>query len=880
MRLKLHIHYITKFGENLFVKIENREFAMHYAGSGFWSVEISEIGKSSIKYFYFVKDSAGKETASEWRKNHTLKLNHSTEVYEIHDIWYGIGNAQPFYSAAFTNIVNKRNKKKCNDEIHEKILEFRVNAPTISKENSLAITGNGNISGNWINVLKMHDDEFPLWKIKIDAAKLQFPFEFKFVLVENKTDKIIAWEEGNNRRFYANNFSHNEHKIYEFETSLANVNSWRGAGTAIPVFSLRTENSCGAGDFCDLKIFVDWLKKTGQVLLQILPVNDSCAFFDHRDSSPYNAISMYALHPVYINLQEMGKLSGENQLKYEKIKNRLNKLKSVDYAKVIKVKWMFFKELFRLNGNDCLESASFKQFFNENSFWLKPYAMFCVLRDKFKTPDFNTWKNYENFKNINTHKFEKEHEKAIRFYFFLQYHADRQMKSASKYAHKNGIILKGDIPIGIARNSVETWTEPEYFNLENQAGSPPDAFATKGQNWEFPTYNWNKIHEDSYSLWIKRLKKMAEYFDAFRIDHILGFFRMWEIPLQSLQGLLGRFNPAFPYSAQELQQCRLPINSAYLKPCFRYDFICKMFAEKANCVIQTFFDKTDNDILQFKPDFDTQRKIDNFFKNKHDEQTETLKSALFSLINDVLFIEDEYKKNHFHPRIAAQSSTAYRQLDNTKKQIFNSIYDEFYYSRNNELWKSEAMKKLPALIGATNMLACCEDLGMRPDCVPEIINRLQIMSLEIQRMPKNRNADFGNAATWSYHSVCTTSTHDTSTLRCWWKEDRTKIQKYYNEILHLHGEAPVTCSGAIIEMILTEHLKSPSLFAVFPLQDWLAVDENIRRKNEDEERINIPANISNCWQYRMHITIENLMKEDDFNAKIKKLASRKINNET
>ncbi|MDR1552304.1 MAG: 4-alpha-glucanotransferase [Prevotellaceae bacterium] len=859
----------------MFIKIDSEEFAMHYENSGFWSVEISKINKSLIKYFYLIRDSKGNEITSEWRKNHTAKLNSTTSVYEIHDLWYGI-KAQPFYSAAFTNIINKRNSKKCQAEFYEKTLELRVNAPQISKQNSLAIAGGNSVLGNWTQPVKMHDDEFPLWKIKLNAAELQFPLEFKFVQIDSATNKITEWEEENNRHFFVSEFLSNEHKIYTFETSFASGNAWRGSGTAIPVFSLRTENSCGIGDFGDLKMFIEWMKKTGQVLLQILPINDSCAFFDCRDSSPYNAISTYALHPIYLNLSAMGKLSDEKQLKYENVRKQLNRSKIVDYEKVIKTKWKFFKEIFSQDGNDCLKSVSYKTFFDRNSFWLKPYAMFCSLRDRFKTPDFNAWTDYENFKKINIDNFEKKHKKSLQFYCFLQYHAHKQMKKASEHARKNGIVLQGDIPIGVARNSVETWKEPEYFNLENQAGAPPDAFSTKGQNWEFPTYNWNKIQENNYRWWKQRLKKMSEYFDAWRIDHILGFFRIWEIPLQSLQGFLGHFNPSLPYSVQELEQYGLPMNTDYLKPRFHYGVIHKTFGKQANCVIQTFFDTTDVDILQFKPDFNTQRRIDDFFKTSQNEQTEALKSTLFSLINDVLFVEDEYKKNHFHPRIAAQSTTAYAELDDNKKQIFNSIYDEFYYRRNNELWKSKAMKKLPALICATNMLACCEDLGMIPDCVPEVINSLQILSLEVQRMSKDKNTDFGNTATYPRFSVCTTSTHDTSTLRGWWKENNEKTQQYYNKILHLHGNAPENCTATIAENILNEHLKSPSLLAVFPIQDWFAIDENIRRKNEDEERINIPANRDNCWQYRMHITVEKLMNEDRFNAKIRKLADRNL----
>ncbi|MDR2127020.1 MAG: 4-alpha-glucanotransferase, partial [Prevotellaceae bacterium] len=846
MLLKFHIHYIAKFGENLFIKINSKEFALRCQNYGFWSIEISEI-KSSITYFYLIKNSEGKQIASEWEKNRRLQLNSATEFYDIYDVWREISDAQPFYSSAFTDIINRRSKKTHDDKVYEKTLEFRLNVPQIAKENSLAIVGNCDVLGNWTKPLKMNDDEFPLWKIKINAAKLQCPFEFKFVIIDSQTHNIIKWEEGNNRQLSANDFLHSEHKIHTLETSLTNQDNWRGAGTAIPVFALRTENSCGIGDFCDLKIFIDWLKKTGQVLLQILPVNDTCAFFDSRDSSPYSAISTHALHPVYINLKTMGKLSDEK--KYEQIKNQLNKSQTVDYAKVIKIKWKFFKEIFNQDGNDCMKSASYKKFFSKNSFWLKPYSMFCTLRDKFKTPDFNTWLNYENFKKINTVNFEKQYEKSVQFYCFLQYHAHRQMKAASKHARKNGIILKGDIPVGIARNSVDTWTNPEYFNLASQAGAPPDAFSTNGQNWEFPAYNWRSISEDSYKWWTRRLIKMSEYFDAFRIDHVLGFFRIWEIPIHSLQGFLGRFNPALPYSAHELEQRGLPIDATWLTPCFDNSFIRKTFGKDANYAIKTFFDCTDSK-LKFKSKFNTQRKIDSFFKTMNIEKKETLKSILFSLTNDVLFVEDEYQKKHFHPRIEAQLSAAYAKLNDNQKQIFNQIYDEFYYRRNNELWKAGAMKKLPALICATNMLACCEDLGMIPDCVPEVIKTLQILGLEIQRMSKSLNSDFGNTATYPRNSVCTTSTHDTSTLRGWWKENREKTQQYYSQILNMQGNAPEICTGEIAENILTAHLKSPSMFAVFPFQDWLAVDENIRRKNEDEERINIPANVNNCWQYR------------------------------
>ena len=879
MLLKFHIHYVTAANEKLFINIGWKSTEMLCVGSGWWFAEIQENYAISLQYSYSVRDNNDAEIVSEQRKTRYIVLMQKmTEVYEFYDIWLGgTNNYQPFCSYALENVLNRRSIEKYADKTPKKTIEFRLYTPPISNKFSFAIIGNNEILGQWTKPVKMRFVELSLWKIKMNAEQLQFPFEFKFVLIDNETAEIVEWEDGCNRVFYTNFSTESERKIHTFETSLGKQHQyqWQGAGTAIPIFSLRTANSCGIGEFPDLKLMIDWLKKTNQTLLQILPVNDCSAFFDYRDSCPYVAISMYALNPAYINLPAMGELSLKSQSEYEKIKTELNNSATVEYEKVVKAKWEFFKIIFNSDVNKCLKSASYMNFIYENYFWLEPYAMFCVLRDKFKTSDFSQWKGYEDFKTINLDEFVKQHKKSLQFYYFLQYHAHKQMYGASRYARKRGVILKGDIPIGIGRHSVETWTEPQYFNLEKQAGAPPDDFSEAGQNWEFPTYNWEAMRKDNYEWWINRFKKTAKYFDAYRIDHILGFFRIWEIPLHSLQGLLGHFNPSLPYSARELYQRGLKINAQrHLKPYINNDLINKIFGNHAQYALNTFFDTTDKNTLEFKPEFNTQRKIDNFFDSQNDEKTQTIKSGLFYLINNVLFIEDKINKNHFYPRITAQLSATYAELDYCDKQIFNNIYDEFYYRRNIELWKSQAMEKLPALIRATNMLACCEDLGMLSDCVHEVIRNLQILSLEVQRMPKTPNTDFANPATYPYLSVCTTSTHDTSTLRGWWKENREKTQKFYNDVLMLHGDAPETCTGEIVEMILTEHLKSPSIFAVFPLQDWLAIDENLRHKNEDEERINVPSNPDACWQYRMHLTIENLLNENEFNEKIKRLATR------
>jgi 4-alpha-glucanotransferase len=164
------------------------------------------------------------------------------------------------------------------------------------------------------------------------------------------------------------------------------------------------------------------------------------------------------------------------------------------------------------------------------------------------------------------------------------------------------------------------------------------------------------------------------------------------------------------------------------------------------------------------------------------------------------------------------------------------------------------------------MLVCAEDLGMIPDCVPAVMSALQISSLEIQRMPKDPKAEFGNTYTYPYLSVCTTSTHDMGGIRQWWEEDREKTQHFFNNMLHEGGEAPFYAEPWVCDKIITLHLNSPAMLAIIPLQDLLSIDGNIRRENPLEEQINVPANPRHYWRYRMHLTMEQLMASDEYNT--------------
>ena len=500
------------------------------------------------------------------------------------------------------------------------------------------------------------------------------------------------------------------------------------------------------------------------------------------------------------------------------------------------------------------------------------------MRDLYGTSQFQKWPEHSSYQaNDIEHLYatDKECKKETDFYYYLQFILHTQLIETSQYAHSKNILLKGDIPIGISPNSVEAWTEPYYFNLNGQAGAPPDPFSEKGQNWGLPTYNWDVMAKDGYKWWKRRFAKMAEYFDAYRIDHILGFFRIWEIPADSIEGLLGQFVPALPMSPEEIESYGLTFHQRlFTKPYITQDIVTQIFGDLAGNVRERFLTQITEREYRLLPEFDTQRKIEDYFTRHRDNQADKLKDGLFQLVNNVLFVPDRTLPNRYHPRIGVQNAPVYEALTNEEKAAFNRLYNHYFYERHDKFWAQEALKKLPELIDATRMLVCGEDLGMIPNCVKGVMDTLRILSLEIQRMPKNPAETFGNPAHFPYRSVCTISTHDMSTLRGWWKEDFNQTCNYFYNVLHGWGDCPQEASGAICDTIVLNHLLGNSMLCILSLQDWLSINEDIRYPDIDAERINIPANPRHYWRYRMHLTIEQLLQASTLNTRITEIIQK------
>lgn len=883
MTVSFNIEYRTSWGEEVRIAgLLPESIPMHTTDGIYWTADVElEVPKEgmTINYSYQIEQNQiiiRKEWDSFPRR--LFLSGNSKKKYQIKDCWKNIPEQLYYYSSAFTEALLAHPDRAEIPPCHRKGLVIKAYAPRINKDYCLAICGNQKALGNWDpdKAIPMSDANFPEWQIELDASKLKFPLEYKFILYHKEEKKADCWENNPNRYLADPELKTNETLVISDRYAYFDIPVWKGAGIAIPVFSLKSENSFGVGDFGDLKRMIDWAVSTQQKVIQILPINDTTMTHAWTDSYPYNSISIYAFHPMYADIKQMGTLKDKSAAaKFNKKQKELNGLPAMDYEAVNQTKWEYFRLIFKQEGEKVLASGEFGEFFNANKEWLQPYAVFSYLRDAFQTPNFREWPRHSVYNAQDIEKMcrpESVDYPHIALYYYIQFHLHLQLVAATKYAREHGVVLKGDIPIGISRNSVEAWTEPYYFNLNGQAGAPPDDFSVNGQNWGFPTYNWDVMEKDGYRWWMKRFQKMSEYFDAYRIDHILGFFRIWEIPMHAVHGLLGQFIPSIPMSREEIESYGLPFRKEYLIPYIHESFLGQVFGPHTDYVKQTFLLPAEAPgIYHMKPEFATQREVESFFAGKNDENSLWIRDGLYTLISDVLFVPDTKEKDKYHPRIGIQRDFIFRSLNELEQNAFNKLYDQYYYHRHNDFWRQQAMKKLPQLTQSTRMLVCGEDLGMIPDCVSSVMNDLRILSLEIQRMPKNPMYEFGYLNEYPYRSVCTISTHDMSTLRGWWEEDYLQTQRYYNTMLGHYGTAPTVAIPELCEEVVRNHLKSNSILCILSLQDWLSIDGKWRNPNVQEERINVPSNPRNYWRYRMHLTLEQLMKAEELNDKIREL---------
>lgn len=887
MTVQFNIKYKVMFGEQIVANIQTEEgelkLPLETTDGERWACDwCVESPEKSYTYYYGV-EREGRAVKTEWLMiKHQLDVNaKKAAVYTLYDHWKAMPEDAYLYSSAFTDCINHQAPQEMKPETGSKIVRLIVRAPQLHDGERLGVLGADKALGAWDvqKILPMTQHTYNEWVADIDAAHLEGShLEFKFVAFRNAKNELL-WETSMNRTVDLPEMKAGELVSYELDQAFFALYNRKLAGTLVPVFSLRTRKSAGIGDFGDLKTMIDFVASTGQKVLQLLPINDTTITHTWTDSYPYSCISVFAIHPQYADLHALPELKdAKARAEAEKTRAELNALDKIDYEKVNDFKINYLRQIFNQEGEKMMKTAEYKAFFQDTKQWLVPYAQYSYLRDKNGTADFNQWPDHQVWDEAERKALTDPKTAAyknVAFFYFVQFVLDRQMQEAHEHAKAKGVILKGDIPIGVNRNGCDVWMEPKYFNLNGQAGAPPDDFSANGQNWGFPTYNWFEMLKDGCQWWNRRFQNMARYFDAYRIDHVLGFFRIWEIPVSSVYGLLGQFAPALAMSREEIESYGLHFQEdRFIRPFITDWVLDRVFHERAGEVKEKYLDRLDDERYQMKPEVNTQRKVEALFADATDEKELWLRDGLYALISDVLFVRDHTNPGVFHPRISAQLDFIYESLYDNDKAAFNRLYNDYFYRRNNQFWYQEAMKKLPKLVQATRMLVCAEDLGMVPDCVPWVMDELKILSLELQSMPKDPSVKFGYLSRNPYRSVCTISSHDMPTLRMWWDENIQRTQEYYNTMLYRQGPAPHPLPGWLASDIISRHLTSPSMLCILSIQDWLATDESLRLPDADAERINIPANPKHYWRYRMHLNIEDLAADKRFVQNITEMISQ------
>ncbi|XP_068659534.1 4-alpha-glucanotransferase DPE2 [Aristolochia californica] len=904
VNLSFRLPYYTQWGQSILVSGSEPLLGSWNVKKGFllspfhqgqeliWCGRIAVPKGFHCEYSYYLVD--GDLNVLRWEAGKKRKISlpegiQGEEVLELHDLWQTASETL-FFRSAFKNVIFSEGWKsdlevtpgtfqKSLDREDTISVQFKISCPKLGDGSSVFVVGSSTQLGDWKGQggLKLSYAGESLWQADCVIWKYEFPIKYKYCQYDNTGNASL--EPGPNRELTIEPAEKSFPRYIALSDGTFREKPWRGAGVAIPMFSVRSDDDLGVGEFLDLKLLVDWAVESGFHLIQLLPVNDTSVHGMWWDSYPYSSLSVFALHPLYLRVQALSENIPED-IKQEILKEKERLAgKDVDYDATMAAKLSIARKFFSVDKDKVFASNSFQKFLSENEEWLKPYAAFCFLRDFFETSDHTQWGLFAHYSTKKLEKLVSEgtlQYDIICFHYYIQYHLHLQLSEAATYARKKKVVLKGDLPIGVDRNSVDTWVHPNLFRMNTSTGAPPDFFDKNGQNWGFPTYNWEEMSKDNYGWWRARLTQMAKYFTAYRIDHILGFFRIWELPEHAITGLIGRFRPSIALSQEELEREGIWDFNRLSQPYVRLQMLLDNFGVLWAVIASVFFDEYQKQCYKFKEDCDTEKKIVSKLRSCPDlllwaDKEDKVQKELFDLLKNIVLIRDPEDARKFYPRFNMEDTSSFKDLDDHSKNVLKRLYYDYYFVRQDALWRQNALKTLPVLLSSSDMLACGEDLGFIPSCVHPVMQELGLIGLRIQRMHNEPDLEFGIPSNYSYMTVCAPSCHDCSTMRAWWEEDAERRERFYRTVVASEEIPPSRCTPAVADFILRQHFDSPSMWAIFPVQDLLALKEEYTTRPAAEETINDPTNPKHYWRFRLHVTVETLLKDEELTQTIKDL---------
>ncbi|MBB6482365.1 4-alpha-glucanotransferase [Spirochaeta isovalerica] len=637
-------------------------------------------------------------------------------------------------------------------------------------------------------------------------------------------------------------------------------------GVVVPVFSLRSEKSCGIGEFADLAHLGEWCRQTNLDLIQILPVNDT-----GYQESPYSALSAFALHPIFMRLEDIPE-SKDFAGDIAALKKELEPLKRVSFASVLTGKLEILRKIYDSNIKSIRADKAVTGWMKENP-WVKNYAVFSTIRRNNLMASWKDWKNFRNPSAKDLDKLWDKYEEDNYFHVWVQYHLEKQLKDSAAKLDSMGISLKGDIPILMNEDSCDVWADRKFFDLSLSAGAPPDMFSTDGQNWGFPVYNWTNLKKDDYSWWRKRLKQAAKFYHAYRIDHVLGFFRIWNIPFHMVTGSMGYFNPSAYISRKDLEDIGFDkgrITWMSRPHVFEHELREKLGAE-AESVINICLDRIGNENLFLFNDTYSSEKV--IYRS---DLSDKAKSVLGEMLKNVTLIPVD--DDNFSLSWSFRETRGYESLNQWEKGKIEELSARCG-AEAEKIWEENALNLLSFMKNTTDMLVCAEDLGAVPDCVPSVLQKLGILGLKVVRWAREWGQEgdpYTKVSQYPELSVCTPAVHDSTTLRQWWFEEQDKAALAAGlDVQEIPYDQP---GEEAVKFFLEALFRSRSAICMIQIQDFFALDSSICDSDIHFERINIPGTVQDVnWSYRMTPTVEKLMKAEKLKESISSLVEIRKN---
>ncbi|HBG65389.1 MAG TPA: 4-alpha-glucanotransferase [Treponema sp.] len=681
-------------------------------------------------------------------------------------------------------------------------------------------------------------------------------------------------------------------------------------GVVVPLSALYTKDCAAVGDFLALKDFADFAEKCGFSVIQLLPVNDT-----GTQSSPYSGLSAFALHPLYIRIDALPEFAeafkADRQFAgaYRSFVKEFKYKRRFDYDAVLGEKLRLLHLLYaaiekklsagakKAAQNVKVVSAAgsgnfadqFQQelaeFVRDNS-WVTIYAVYKNLKDAAMQASWKEWdESFRSFsrKQIQTRWNNRALKSSHNFFVWCQMRAAQQFKEAADYVRAKGITLKGDIPILMNEDSADCWGWPEFFNQNLRAGAPPDGENPLGQNWGFPTYNWESIAADGYTWWKHRVQAAAQYYDAFRIDHILGFFRIWAVPARERTAFLGHTAPCATFTRAQLHGIGFDdgrihwIAEPHIPTKLIEDITWNH--DEAVADLSLVCDRLGSEELwnfkksiQCDSDIYAQTFCDDAAKDGR------VKDALAEKWRDRMLIE--LQEDSFVFVYSYKAASAWGTLSGEEQEKLGRLHDEIA-AKEDALWKQQALSVLTPICAASKMTACAEDLGVSLACMPDVLKELSILSLKVVRWTREWGKDgqpYIPFEEYPAQSVCTTSVHDSPTLRQWWDNEKQSAEAFLRAVSADQDEGakdsmPQAAEPFIAktaQFCLEQSARTNSAWFVNPLQDYLFLEQKYFLASADDERINIPGSVSSFnWTYRIPVAVEELLKDEILIGKIK-----------